>query len=676
MWYKPYPVPNLVMADKIAQDISQLQISPVNFIITPTITPTITPPVIPEITPDILSQLEAPILDALQTRTLTKELLANMEYSDMLRLASINSYAAQVIQIYFNLRGLPLLPQYRLKPHQINCLKWMTSRESINQSGIIGGILRLEQGLGKTLTAIAYSLISPRGFYPTLVIASKTVMHEWKREGFEKFFGPNLQLNKDGSQECIMPINEGVKVLYLHSDFLKRSINYISRQTILQFDFVVTTYDVVLASYKSQEQFRNDVCEIGADHTIMVGKVVAVHPRTREQADLPYLSGKSVIHGTPWQRVICDESQRFANPRTNIYKAIMAVYGQYKWCLTGSPIRNYDTDIWAQMRFLGYTGITTATKWKKMGPSFFRIQGLDRCLLSMNYQQAGITLPARNTQNITFNLQGLELEIYKVLLSKAKVAFGLLLARLTDFASILALFIRLRQCCIAPYLMTSQSKRKKGRVKEDQRKADDVIEKLLAESNNTDLGAWAHDRDGTAGINSAKMTHTVNTLLSIPSNQKVLIFSSFTSVLDLLEYALEVKAPQYKLLMVDGDVVGEERAKRLQQFRIDPSIRALLLTYKVGSEGLNLTEAVHVMNIEPWWTPVVLEQAIHRAWRSGQTSEVAIYNIYIKNSIEDKMLSICEEKSRMTEAYLDGTGHKVRAGLDKYTMGRILGYYM
>ncbi len=102
----------------------------------------------------------------------------------------------------------------------------------------------------------------------------------------------------------------------------------------------------------------------------------------------------------------------------------------------------------------------------------------------------------------------------------------------------------------------------------------------------------------------------------------------------------------------------------------------MFLTYKVGSEGLNLTEAVHVLNIEPWWTPVVLEQAIHRAWRSGQTSEVAIYNIYIKNSIEDKMLSICEEKSQMTEAYLQGTGQKVKAGLDKYTMGRILGYYM
>ncbi len=61
------------------------------------------------------------------------------------------------------------------------------------------------------------------------------------------------------------------------------------------------------------------------------------------------------------ERVICDESQKLANPKTMTYKCIMAVYGKYKWCLTGTPIRNYETDIWAQLRFCGYKGCGKVT---------------------------------------------------------------------------------------------------------------------------------------------------------------------------------------------------------------------------------------------------------------------------------------------------------------------------
>ncbi len=130
-------------------------------------------------------------------------------------------------------------------------------------------------------------------------------------------------------------------------------------------------------------------------------------------------------------------------------------------------------------------------------------------------------------------------------------------------------------------------------------------------------------------------------------------------------------------MMVDGDVVGRERSDNLDYFRRDARVRALLMTYKVGSEGLNLTKATHCICIEPWWTPAVHTQAEARCWRSGQTQPVTIYNVLVADSIEGRIMTICGEKDELAANYLDGARHRVSAGsgLNKHTLGRILGLH-
>ncbi len=105
--------------------------------------------------------------------------------------------------------------------------------------------------------------------------------------------------------------------------------------------------------------------------------------------------------------------------------------------------------------------------------------------------------------------------------------------------------------------------------------------------------------------------------------------------------------------------------------------QGLFLTYKVGSEGLNLTEATHCICIEPWWTNAVHNQAKARLWRTGQTKQVYVHNVIIKGSIEEKIVEICKGKDNMAASYLEGKERiksPMRAPkLDKFTLGKMLG---
>jgi len=556
--------------------------------------------------------------------------------------------------------------------HQISSINYIRKREkmslntSINLYGLRGSIIKLEMGLGKTLTAITASLIAPKPSYqtkngekgfPTLIIASKTVVNMWKRDGFEKFF------------------TSDIKVLYFHQSLVPvHVIKHIDREEIVKYDFVVTTYDMICSAAKENDIWK-EVCEIGDEHSLMHGKVVSISERKRSQADDPTTTGKHILFHTPWERVILDESQRSANPKTFTFKAIMSVYGKYKLCLTGTPIRNYETDIWAQLRICGYTGITKHQDWNKQGVVCMRSHNLNAAILSVDYKDTNIILPPKIYNNHSLILEGMEKKVYEFVLGVTRDVYDMMLMSKANYANVLALFTRLRQICIAPYLITSESKREKlkgSKLKNDEL-AKTHLKTLYQEG---PLWEWVKDKNGTAGINSSKMIQVVNTLRKMPKGEKVLIFSMFTSCLDLLKYKLEKEYKEFLFEQVDGDTPNHERDSIIDSFNTSHKIRALLMTYKVGSEGLNLTAANHVICLEPWWTYAVPLQAEARAWRPGQAKNVQVYNIHCKNTIEDRIVEICVNKKEMASVFLENAEvAKKTGGLDKYTLGKILGVH-
>jgi SNF2 family DNA or RNA helicase len=128
---------------------------------------------------------------------------------------------------------------------------------------------------------------------------------------------------------------------------------------------------------------------------------------------------------------------------------------------------------------------------------------------------------------------------------------------------------------------------------------------------------------------------------------------------------------------MDGDTSGDDRDTILNSFRKGEGkkfVNGLFLTYKVGSEGLNLTEATHCVCLEPWWNNAVHNQAVRRCWRVGQTKHINVHNLYVSDSVEDKILDICKRKDGIVSSYLDGADRPLKTGgLDQHTMARMLG---
>lgn len=604
------------------------------------------------------------LVELAENDKLTKDLLLDMEYTELLRLAT-HPAAKDYIWKNLGIRGVPLKSHFPngdpivLWDHQIKTLEWMKTRElmnPVNVHGLKGGIVSIKMGLGKTAVALTYIMMREKGEFPSLVVASKTIMNEWRTQGIEKFFGKNL------------------KVLYFHKDIIgKTAFDAMSRKDICSYDIVMTTYDVCTQACKKYP-YHEQTYEIGEDNTLMKGKIVAVHCRTREQADKPNVKGSGILYCTPWERVICDESQRYANPKTQTYKCIMGLYGKYKWCLTGTPIRNFDTDIWAQLRFCGYSSVAQTVEWKRMGLAYFRDHKLGDAIFTMAYKDTNIVLPPK-TENVNFiTLTGKHKIFYDWILGETIDTYDEMMKGNCNFACVLAMFTALRQCAIAPYLFTAQSKRSKmsKAAKIAQEKA---IKKFNTKFAGSEMYKWLTDKTTDSGMNSCKIREIVRELSLIPKGEKVTIFSSFTSCLDLLADAVKFYIPGYKLLQVDGATTGQERSDLIDQFRDDPSVSAIFLTYRVGSEGLTLTEANHCICIEPWWTSAVHNQAKARCWRPGQKKDVFVHNILTQDTIEEKVMEICKGKEDMASSFLDGTTKSLEKAtkLDKFTLGRILG---
>jgi SNF2 family DNA or RNA helicase len=592
------------------------------------------------------------MIKIMETRALTVEDVSSLNYTDTLRLAS-HPNAANFMFENFGIRGVPILSGYSVRPYQIDCIMWMKDREESLTSenfGMRGGILSLTMGLGKTFTSLVHSLSRPKGEYPTLVVVSKSVMLVW-RDDIKKFFPPDL------------------KVLYFHRDFMGPKFDKMKRKRILKYELVLTTYDVCTGACVP---FLDDIKEIGEDDTMMKGKTISVH--LREEADVnrtKNLRGASIIYGVPWNRVIADESQKFANPHTSAFKAMMAIYAKYRWCLSGTPIRNSGMDVFSQLRFLGYTAVTRTVEWKKYGQRTFAAQRLGQYIYTLNYDGAGITLPSKTKILSMVHLVQEEKEVYQIILGAAQKAYDEMMQKLCSYSCVLAMFTRLRQVCIAPYLITAEAKRKDSSDETETRQLKNLKKKI---ESNADLGSWCHDRDGTAGIYSAKISKCIEIISRIPQGEKIVIFSMFTSCLDLVAHAIDVLLPNIIYSQVDGDTSSEEREFILEDFKYNPEHRAVLFSYGVGSEGFNLTEATHCICIEGWWTEVVPLQAESRIWRSGQTKPVFVHVIRVSGTIEQHMDDICRQKLIESDLYLEGTRKKtISAGPDKYTLGKILG---
>jgi SNF2 family DNA or RNA helicase len=154
-------------------------------------------------------------------------------------------------------------------------------------------------------------------------------------------------------------------------------------------------------------------------------------------------------------------------------------------------------------------------------------------------------------------------------------------------------------------------------------------------------------------IGSAKLNvfaSVVDDLLE--GGHKALIFSQFIGHLSILRAHLDEKGINYRYL--DGATSSPKRKQEVDRFQSGEG-DLFLISLKAGGLGLNLTAADYVIHMDPWWNPAVEDQASDRAHRIGQTRPVTIYRLVCKNTIEEKIVQLHQEKRDLAGSLLEGS---------------------
>lgn len=337
---------------------------------------------------------------------------------------------------------------------------------------------------------------------------------------------------------------------------------------------------------------------------------------------------------TKWLTIILDEGQQIKNPDSKAAKAARDLPSKNRLVLTGTPIENRLMDMWSLMAFAmpGVLGSRSYFKKRfdrrKDPTSQSRLASrLRPFLLRRTKLQVAKDLPPRSEEEVFSNMEGVQAEMYRAELKRIQQA---LLGVDSDEAvkknsfAILQGLMRLRQICCHPGL---------------------VDPKFLKEE-------------------SAKMNMLFYLLDQLrEEGHKVLVFSQFVSMLDIIKARLELESRPFHYLT--GQT--KDRKGEIESFQTtkDPSV--FLLSLKAGGSGLNLTSASYVILYDPWWNPAVESQAIDRTHRIGQKNKVIAYRLLTRDTVEEKIRVLQHQKTQLVTNVLGDAGFDNSLNLDDLT---------
>ncbi len=331
--------------------------------------------------------------------------------------------------------------------------------------------------------------------------------------------------------------------------------------------------------------------------------------------------------------VVLDEATAIKNARSQTAKAARLLRASNRVALTGTPVENHLGELWSLFEFLNPGMLGRATRFRELlkreakgfadlaegeieedqAPRF--LEDVNRAirpfLLRRLKQDVLADLPPRTVETLYVELGPRQRAEY----DRIRAHFKAALLQRDDFrldrmkVQVLEALLRLRQASCHVGLLDD------ARKKESSAKFDALFERIE---------------------------------LLQEEESKALIFSQFTSLLDLVRTRLEDRKIDYELLT--GRT--RNRSKRIQRFQEDPDCRIFLISLKAGGHGLNLTAADTVYLLDPWWNPAVEDQAIDRVHRPGQTRPVFAYRLIARDTVEEKVLALQSKKEALTKAIL------------------------
>ena len=138
---------------------------------------------------------------------------------------------------------------------------------------------------------------------------------------------------------------------------------------------------------------------------------------------------------------------------------------------------------------------------------------------------------------------------------------------------------------------------------------------------------------------------------AIQSEHKILLFSTYTSMFEIIEN--ELKKENINYFKLTGSTKIDERIKLVDEFNSNSNIKVFLISLKAGGTGLNLTGADIVIHYDPWWNQSAENQATDRAYRIGQKNNVQVYKLITSNSIEERIYELQQRKTELIDNMLD-----------------------
>ena len=479
----------------------------------------------------------------------------------------------------------------QLRPYQERGLGWLAFLHRFDQ----GACLADDMGLGKTIQLLAFlqHLKAEEELRrPVLLVAPTSVLTNWKREAAA--FTPELKVKE-------------------HYGPRRPSTDAALKKALKGVDLVLTSYGLL-------------------------------------QRD------GELLESVDWQGVVIDEAQAIKNPGAKQSMAARDLArpgrgsrsGRFRIALTGTPVENRVSELWALMDFLNpkvlgdepffrqryrlpierYGDMASMRDLKaRVGPFILRRLKTDRSIISdlpekvELHEWVGLSPEQKTLYNRTVE-QSLD--------AIARAPLG------QKHGQVLALLTKLKQVCNHPALALGE-----------------------------DVQAAVGNGAATGFASRSAKVQRLEEILEevIEAGDRALLFTQFAEWGLLLKAHLERRWRQ-EVPFLYGSTSKVERQAMVDRFQEDPrGPQLFLLSLKAGGVGLNLTRASHVFHIDRWWNPAVENQATDRAYRIGQQNRVMVHKFITSGSVEEKIDRMIREKARLA-AEIVGSGEEWLGGLD------------
>ncbi|KAL0088183.1 P-loop containing nucleoside triphosphate hydrolase protein [Phycomyces blakesleeanus] len=400
--------------------------------------------------------------------------------------------------------------------------------------------------------------------------------------------------------------------------------------------------DLNVIDYRGSQMARNLIYETEFYYKDINGNIIPdrykfdVIITTYEMAS----AGADVLKGIPWRCGIFDEAHRLKNKQSKVLEVLKTFYLEHKVLLTGTPLQNNLDELYSLLNFLQpeifsdeklffaeYGALKTAAEVEKL-------QALLKPIMLRRFKEdVEKTIPVKEETVVEVELTNPQKKWYRAILEKNFSFLKRSGKSNKEVPHLRNIMMQLRKCCVHPYLLEG---------------AEEVI---VSECN-----AKGPQEQFNCLVQSSGKLVLIDKLLKklIQGNHKVLIFSQFTTCLDILADYLRGRSYAYE--RIDGSVPGDQRQAAIDRFStlpIEESFVFLLCT-RAGGVGINLTAADTCIIFDSDWNPQNDLQAQARCHRIGQTKPVQIYRLICANTYEKDMF--------------DRAGMKL--GLDKAVMSR------